>query len=564
MADEQAAESAASFAAAIQFGNDRKPAMFARLKNLAWQWGGFVVLLAAISATSLNSYVLFHSLVEIFRIVVIFGIAALVWNAREQIDDPFLLVAGLAYPAIGMLELLHTLAYKGMCVFPADANLPTQLWIAFRACESAALLMAALLPVRGRLAVNSLAAGFLAVGTIVGWLVLSGRFPDCFVEGVGLTPFKVDAEYAITVLFLAALPALWLRRSRLPEATLPLLMLSVVCGAMAELAFTEYVSVYGMANRTGHLLLLASTYFLYRAVLLVGIRKPQVLLYHQLNRERELLAGSEAALARKVAERTAEINAINRELEARVERRTADLETANKELEAFAYSVSHDLRAPLRAIDGFSQMLLEDYRDRLDAAGQHQLEVVRMNAVRMNKLIDDILAFSRCARNPLAPEAVDIAAVARNAFAELAAAAPERKMRLVVGNLPAAAGDRTMIAQVLTNLLSNAVKFTRPREEALIELEGRVGDGELIYCLKDNGVGFDMQYVDKLFGVFQRLHGVEEFEGTGVGLAIVKRVIQRHGGRVWAEGKVGEGADFFFTLPMIQPQAEATEPTAAR
>ncbi|HEY6895856.1 MAG TPA: MASE3 domain-containing protein, partial [Rhodocyclaceae bacterium] len=174
------------------------------MKTLA-RWGGFAALLAVIAATSLHSYVLFHSLVEIFRIVVIFGIAALAWNARSQIDHPFLLVSGLAYPAVGLLELLHTLAYKGMGIFAADANLPTQLWIAFRGYESLAMLIAASLLAWRNLPVAAIALGFLGTGAALGWLVLSGHFPDCFVEGSGLTAFKIGAEYAIAAVFAVAL-----------------------------------------------------------------------------------------------------------------------------------------------------------------------------------------------------------------------------------------------------------------------------------------------------------------------------------------------------------------------
>lgn len=278
------------------------------------RWGAFALLLAAIAGTSLYSYVLFHSLVEMFRIVVIFAVAALAWNARSQIDSPFLLLAGLAYPAVGLMELLHTLAYKGMGVFPADANLPTQLWIALRGFESVAIVAAAGLPARRRAAIPGLAVGFLAAGGALTGLVLSGRFPDCFVEGQSLTPFKIMAEYAIAGLFATALVLLWRDRAAFGGDILPLVVLAMACDILAELAFTQYASVYGAANLVGHLLLLTSTYFLYRALLLRGIQRPQLLLFHQLNREKELLARNEAELARKVAERTAEVTKSNRQL----------------------------------------------------------------------------------------------------------------------------------------------------------------------------------------------------------------------------------------------------------
>ncbi len=256
----------------------------------------------------------------------------------------------------------------------------------------------------------------------------------------------------------------------------------------------------------------------------------------------------------KRAER--ELERYRQHLEELVETRTADLskanallEAANKELEAFSYSVSHDLRAPLRAIDGFSRILLEDYADKLDAEGQRVANVVRDSAQKMNRLIDDILAFSRVGRVEMERGKIDMDALAHAVLRDLAPLTAGRKLSVEIKPLPPALGDLAMMERVWTNLLDNAIKFTGPKEPAIIEFGARTEGKEIVYYVRDNGVGFDMQYVEKLFGVFQRLHGVEEFPGTGIGLAIVKRIIARHGGRVWAEGKVNEGATFYFALP---------------
>lgn len=230
-------------------------------------------------------------------------------------------------------------------------------------------------------------------------------------------------------------------------------------------------------------------------------------------------------------------------------RSNAAMEAANKELEAFSYSISHDLRAPLRAIDGFSGILLEDYSDKLDEDGNRLLEVVRQNAQNMGQLIDDLLAFSRLGRKAVEPSPIDMTDLAKSVFEELNASDSERRPQLKIENIPPAQGDRALMRQVFVNLLSNATKYSRLKDQPLIEVGGSTENGNNIYYVKDNGAGFDMQYANKLFGVFQRLHGPEEFEGTGVGLAIVQRIIHRHGGRVWAEGKVNEGATFYFTLP---------------
>ena len=238
-----------------------------------------------------------------------------------------------------------------------------------------------------------------------------------------------------------------------------------------------------------------------------------------------------------------------RDLNKHLQQRTVELETVNQELEAFSYSVSHDLRAPLRAVDGFSRLLEQEYRERLDAEGLRLLAVVRDNSRKMGALIDDLLTFSRLGRKPVEEITFDMHSLVKEALSEALTGMETGQPEVEVKSLPNTRADRALLKQVWLNLLSNAVKYSGKSTQPRITVEGRIDGDECVYHVQDNGVGFDMRYYDKLFGVFQRLHGAEQFPGTGVGLAIVKRVIVKHGGRVWAEGKPNGGASFFFSLP---------------
>ncbi len=235
--------------------------------------------------------------------------------------------------------------------------------------------------------------------------------------------------------------------------------------------------------------------------------------------------------------------------------RTAQLETITNELEKFSYSVSHDLRAPLRAIEGFSKIMLEDYSDKLDEEGQRFLKIIDASSRKMTRLLDDLLLFSRLGRQEMKPTCVEMKELVSSVWEELTPNCGSRKIQLKLKTLPDAWGDSSLLRQIWTHLLQNAVKFTGPKEQATIEISAKVEPARVVYLIKDNGVGFDMKSADKLFGVFQRLHTEEEFMGSGIGLAIVQRLVRRHSGEIWTQAKTGEGAAFYFSLPIHKLQS---------
>jgi two-component system sensor histidine kinase/response regulator len=239
----------------------------------------------------------------------------------------------------------------------------------------------------------------------------------------------------------------------------------------------------------------------------------------------------------------------NAELQERERRRSEELAAAYQDLEAFSYSISHDLRAPLRTIDSFAQILEDDFGQSLDEEGRRVVGIIRRGSQKMDQLIVGLLEFSRAGRERLDLDRIDMTVLARSAAAEVMAAYTGPKAHIDIADLPAVAGDATVIRQVWCNLIGNALKYSAKRPEPRIRISGRIEDREAIYQVEDNGAGFDMRYADKLFGVFQRLHRTEDFSGTGVGLAIVHRIVARHGGRIWAQGTPDAGACFQFALP---------------
>jgi light-regulated signal transduction histidine kinase (bacteriophytochrome) len=282
--------------------------------------------------------------------------------------------------------------------------------------------------------------------------------------------------------------------------------------------------------------------------LIAKLAELQEIIWALRNQEVDAVVGTKNILMLRLKETEDELNKQREYLDKLVQ----ELGAANKELESFSYSVSHDLRTPLRAIDGYSRMLLKKYGDKIDEDASRMLSVIRSNTERMGVLIDDLLSFSKAQKDNIKVSEIDMDKLITETCNGIRAENHERELELKITKMLPANGDFSLIKQVLVNLISNAVKFTKNRKPGIIEISSYREAGKIVYCLKDNGVGFDMAYYDKLFGVFQRLHSNEDYEGTGVGLAIVRRIINRHGGQVWAEGEMDKGATFCFTLPASQ------------
>lgn len=610
---------------------------------------GFISLIG-LYVISRYSYPAFHTIAELFSIVIGFSLFMLIWNSRRIIDNHYLVFIGIAYLFVASFDLIHTLAYKKIDLFMGyGTNLPTQLWIAARYLESLSLLSAPFF-IRRDLRAGWILAGYTALSLLLLASIFTERFPDCYVEGVGLTRFKIISEYLISALLLCSLILLLRKRKEFDREVLVLLVLSIIVTTGSELSFSFYVDFYDISNLIGHYLKIISFYLIYKAIIEIGLSKPYRLMFRNLQQQEAALRESEERY-RSLFENMTEGFALHeiicdergmpcdyrfldvnpafealtglkrddimgrcimeilpgedpkwirlygqvaitgepihfenfspvlkrhyevfvyrpathrfavifmdvtdrKQAEIELKRQSVLLEEANREMESFSYSVSHDLRAPLRAIDGYSRMIMKRKADEFDEETRRQFGLIRDNARMMGQLIDDILAFSRLGRQAMAITETDMNRLFREVWEELRIIDPNRLLNLKMDQLPPGMADRALIRQVITNILTNAIKFTKNRDAAMIEVGGHTKENENVYFIRDNGIGFDMQHYDKLFTVFQRLHSDADFEGTGVGLAIVQRIIQRHGGRVWAESEKDKGATFYFTLPMISP-----------
>lgn len=462
--------------------------------------------------------------------------AALLFGQFRMLRSSGLLVLASGYLFTGFMAVAHGLSFPGLFaptgLLGAGPQSTAWLYMFWHGGFSLLVMVYALRKNeahaarpssnRARFAILSAAAAVLLVVCGLTWLATAAQdaLPS-IMRGSHYTPAMLFVVSSVWALNLGALVALWRRR---PHSVLDLWLIVVLCAWVFDIGLSAVLN----AGRFDVGFYAGRIYGLLAATLVLIL----------------LLLENSVLYARLVESRQSELLGLER-----LQQQSTDLITANNELESFSYSVSHDLRAPLRAIDGFALMLEEDCAARLDEEGKRFLSVIRTNSQKMGMLIDDLLALSRVGRQGLSTGNVAMESLAQEVIHEALDACARPSAQIELASLPAVQGDHSLLRQVWMNLISNALKYTSRARQPRIEVSGYREGTEVVYRVRDNGAGFDMRYYDKLFGVFQRLHRDDEFSGTGVGLAIVQRIVKRHRGRVWAEGKPGEGAAFYFALP---------------
>ncbi|MDM8549041.1 MASE3 domain-containing protein [Desulfobacterales bacterium HSG2] len=605
-----------------------------------------ISVLAGLYLTKFYNYLLFHSLAEMFSIVVACGIFMIAWNSRAFLTNHYILFIGIAYLFIAGMDMLHTLAYPGMGIFRGyGTNLTAQIWIAGRYVESLSLLIALLFLNR------KLKPGFvfvlytLIVSVFLGAIFLN-IFPDCFIEGTGLTLFKKVSEYIICLVLAGSVFVLYQKREYYDRIVLKLISASVLVTIGSEFSFTLYADAYGVFNAVGHFLKIVSFYLIYKAIIETGLKKPYDLLFRDISQREQALGetidfyhsildgiingvwvtdkddvifyanrgmgiiagippdqfenvhvltgfpestlrffrpyyeeaknslkpvfydavpvvtpeGRESYQSGWLIPRTKDNEYIGmictvedvtqaEYAKKALERQTKELERSNRDLEQFAYAVSHDLTEPLRMVSSYVQLLERRYKGKLDSDADDFIGFATGGAARMHTLINEMLAFSRVGTRgkPFGP--VEAEHILEQTLTDLSVSIRESGAVVTHDALPRVIADASQLARVFQNLIANAVKF-RGEEPPRIHITAEKNDGEWVFSFKDNGIGIAPKYSDRIFVIFQRLHTRDEYPGTGMGLAICKRIVERHGGRLWVESREGAGSLFCFTIPI--------------
>jgi signal transduction histidine kinase len=485
-----------------------------------------VLFITSLYFLSTYNYLLFHSVAELFSIVVAYGIFIISWNCRHNLEDKYLMLLGIAYLFVGSLDLLHMLAYKGMGVFPRDgANLPTQLWIAARYLEGASLLAAFSFPLK-RLSVPWVLAGYGTTSLLVILSIFLWRiFPTCYVEGEGLTAFKKYSEIVISLLFMGSILKVIQRRRIFDRFVLRLVIVSLVLSIFSEIAFVFYVDVYGISNLLGHLFKIISFFCIYQALITTGLIRPFDLLFRNLKLHKDSLQKSEK-----------------------------QLKALNATKDRFFSLIAHDIRNPLISMD----LIVRYLRDSRDVPAEEVLKLLdELEAVSKHTitLLDNLLQWSRCQTGDMkydpAPwslqdlllegiESLESHACSKNITLDVARG---EDLRVLV--------DRNMFASIVRNLVSNAIKFSDPENPVMIDAARNGNMAEV--CVRDRGRGVSPEDMDKLFrlDVHFSTPGTTKERGTGLGLILCRDFVRRHGGEIWLESEVARGTVAHFTVPAV-------------
>ena len=597
-----------------------------------------ILVLAAIALTRWHSYLLFHSIAELFSIVVAAAVFIYAWNARHLMKSNYLLIIGMALLCCAIIDLLHTLSYQGMSVFTGiDSNLPTSLWIAARYLQAGSFLLAPLL-MEKRLRSRFIFSGYLIVTSLLLLSIFLGAFPVTYMESSGLTPFKIISEYVISVVFLLAAVALWRKRAAFTPRVLWLMLIAIFVTVLSELAFTQYVSVFGTFNMIGHLLKIVAFYLIYEAILITGFQQPIAVLFQDLNRVNQALSESES-LFRLLADNSSdiifryrlapqpcyeyispsvtgitgytpeehyadpqmirklvhpedrpELDSILNQLEQvqnhsfilryiRKDDRVIWIEimltlifgsegkpvaaqgtardiTERKRVEQlkddFIGMVSHELRTPLTVITGAIQTTMDERVSPQDR--QALLEDALWGARSLDNMLENMLELSRhqASRLKLQKKDIDAAEIIRASINKILQRYPGRKVEMdVPGNLPRIYIDPERLERILCNLLDNAVKYSS--QNGRVSVLAIRDDNNLTIGVSDQGAGIAQADLGLLFEPFNRLRAEEQVKGIGLGLVVCKRLVEAHGGRIWAESALGDGATFKFTIPLGAP-----------